>query len=111
MKSYEPTSVGDIGYFEDSKKRLGYRVKSSILGWVKNIVKWWSAWDHGDGEFVNAIQYLIRDGIVDVDFDAKPAIGNSTIPAWIKKMLDGRKMEVLMMIPFFKEFNSWSRKV
>ena len=85
MKSYEPVSMGDIEYFEDSKKRLGYRVKSSIPGWVKNIAKWWSAGDTGDGEFINAIQYLIRDGIIDVDSSAKPTTGNSTIPDWIKK--------------------------
>ena len=84
-KSYEPVSTGDIEYFEMSKKKLGSKGKPTIPGWVKNIAKWWSTGDTGDSEFVNAVQYLIRDRVIEVQSGSKPNSGNSVIPDWIKK--------------------------
>ncbi len=81
---YEPITPEDIGYFATSKNLVGYTSPSSIPVWVKNIAKWWSQGATGDDEFINTIQYLIREKIIHVESMQKKSSTSSSIPQWIK---------------------------
>ncbi len=56
-----------------------------IPSWVKNNAKWWSQGQIGDDQFVQGIQYMIQQGIIQIPSTQQGA-GNATqqIPAWIK---------------------------
>jgi len=40
--------------------------QDSIPGWVKNNAEWWANGQVSDNEFVNAIQFLVKEGIIRV---------------------------------------------
>ncbi|WP_179368758.1 peptidase [Candidatus Nitrosotenuis sp. DW1] len=55
-----------------------------IPSWIKNNAKWWAEGTIGDSDFVQGIQYLIKQGIMKIP-DAQSGSGTSqTIPSWIK---------------------------
>ncbi len=75
-------------YPEDSKFCL---VKESqIPEWVRNNAEWWAQGAIGDSDFVSGIQYLIKEGIIQIPETAKSSTtGDSEeIPAWIKNNAD-----------------------
>jgi len=37
-----------------------------VPAWVKNTAGWWADGTIDDGTFVNAIQYLIKEGLIQV---------------------------------------------
>jgi len=39
---------------------------SEVPEWVKNTAGWWADGTIDDGTFVNAIQYLIKEGLIQV---------------------------------------------
>ena len=41
-------------------------VETTIPEWVKNTAGWWADGTIDDGTFVNAIQYLIKEGLIQV---------------------------------------------
>lgn len=84
-KFHEPVSPGDIEYFVTSKRLTGSSLKGPIPSWVKSIAKWWSEGKTADEEFVNAIKYLIRDGIIQVESATNTNSGKKKIPDWVKK--------------------------
>ena len=56
-----------------------------IPDWIKSNAKWWSTGAITDSDFVNGIQYLIKERIIVIT--DLPAYGQATaqkIPAWIK---------------------------
>ena len=81
---YEPISPEDMEYFTTSKRLAGNIIKSSIPAWVKNIAKWWSEGATGDVEFINAIQHLIREKIIQAESTHNETSGTKPIPDWIK---------------------------
>ena len=81
---YEPITPDDIGYFATSKSLAGNSVSLPIPIWVKNIAKWWSQGTTGNDEFINTIQYLIREKIIHVGSMQNKASTSSSIPKWIK---------------------------
>jgi len=38
----------------------------SVPSWIKNTAGWWADGTIDDGTFVNAIQYLIKEGLIQV---------------------------------------------
>ena len=55
----------------------------SVPDWVKNTAGWWSADAISEGEFVNAIEFLINGGIIEVE--TKQSTGQSQgVPDWVK---------------------------
>ena len=60
-------------------------VEEIIPDWVRNTALWWSDDMISDEEFVNGIQFLINEGIIQVSSEPK-SNGNSSqaIPDWIK---------------------------
>ncbi|MEM3089078.1 MAG: hypothetical protein QXY22_00745 [Candidatus Nitrosotenuis sp.] len=55
-----------------------------VPGWIKNSAKWWSEGAISDSDFVQGIQYLIKNNIIVVSKAAQQETGPSQIPGWIK---------------------------
>lgn len=57
----------------------------NIPNWIKNNAKWWSEGSLSDSDFVQGIQYLIKQKIVNIP-ETKTSTGSTdqTIPLWIK---------------------------
>ena len=73
-----------IGNFETHSIANG-QSDIGIPGWIKTTAGWWANDDIDDKSFVAGIQYLIKEGIIQIS----PTIQNSSgstneIPAWIK---------------------------
>ena len=57
--------------------------EEKVPDWVKNNAGWWADNHISDSEFVNAIEFLIKEGIIKID--AKAASEKSDIiPDWVK---------------------------
>lgn len=55
-----------------------------IPSWIKNNAKWWSEGSLSDSEFLQAIQYLIQNKIINVPVAQPSAAPSQQIPSWIK---------------------------
>ena len=54
--------------------------EEKVPDWIKNNAGWWADALINDNEFVNAIEFLIKEGIIQVD--AKAVADN--IPDWVR---------------------------
>ena len=54
-----------------------------IPPWIKNNAKWWSDGQIDDKNFIQGIQFLINQGIIQVSF-TKQISSDTDIPSWIK---------------------------
>jgi hypothetical protein len=62
---------------------------SGVPDWVRNNAEWWSQGAIGDSDFVSGIQFLIKEGILQIPETAQPASeGSEEIPEWIKNNAD-----------------------
>jgi hypothetical protein len=52
--------------------------------WIKNNAAWWSEQQIGDSDFVAGIEYLIKNGIIDVPGVKVTNSDSTEIPDWIK---------------------------
>ena len=58
---------------------------SKIPTWIKNNAKWWSDGTITDSDFVQGIQYLIKQGIMKVPpTETTSGTTSTVIPSWIK---------------------------
>ena len=55
-----------------------------VPGWIKNNAGWWAEGIVGDSEFVQSIQFLIKEGILIVPDTESQKEGSQEIPGWIK---------------------------
>jgi len=64
--------------------------KSKIPDWVRNNAEWWAQGAIGDSDFVSGIQYLIKEGIIQIPETAKSSTTGDSgeIPSWIKNNAD-----------------------
>ena len=64
---------------------LAVQTDSSVIpDWVKNTAGWWSDEEIPDSAFVNAIQYLIKEGIIVIPETEQGNSDSSVIPDWVK---------------------------
>jgi hypothetical protein len=59
-------------------------VQSRVPEWVKNNAKWWADGSIDDNSFVQGIQFLIKEKILNVKTAGSSGVGSQDIPAWIK---------------------------
>jgi len=72
----------EIGQFEQP-------LKASIPNWIKTNAGWWANDAIDDNAFLQGIQYLIKEGIIQIPETSKPVTGSSQeIPSWIKNNAD-----------------------
>ena len=55
-----------------------------IPSWLKTTVGYWADDVSSDGEFVNAIKFLIEDGIIQIPPTTQGADNSDQIPSWLK---------------------------
>jgi len=55
-----------------------------IPNWIKNNAKWWSSNTVSDSEFIDAIEYLIKEGLIVIPTNSPISISDQKIPDWIK---------------------------
>ena len=56
----------------------------SIPDWIKNTAGWWANDEISEAEFVNAIEFLVNDGIILVSGTMIEDNSSDSIPDWIK---------------------------
>ena len=62
---------------------------NSIPDWIKNNAKWWVDGTIDDKAFVGGIQFLIKEGIIQIpETTTSTTDGSQEIPAWIKNNAD-----------------------
>ena len=63
---------------------------TEIPDWIRNNASWWVEGNIDDEAFVGGIQFLIKEGVIQIPETAKPITpsGPQEIPAWIKNNAD-----------------------
>ncbi|MCH8975575.1 MAG: peptidase, partial [Thaumarchaeota archaeon] len=56
----------------------------SIPDWVKNNAGWWSDGQIDDSSFASGIEYMIKEGIIQVPITERQEGAESVIPDWVK---------------------------
>ena len=57
----------------------------SIPDWVRNNAGWWAGGQIGDNDFASGIEYMIKEGIINVPTTSiGQATGDSVIPDWVR---------------------------
>ena len=73
-----PTPTFEEPVIEESQSQ-------SIPKWIKNNAAWWSEQQISDSDFVSGIQYLIKNGIINVPgVEVGVNSASTEIPEWIK---------------------------
>ena len=72
--------IGSFGIYQvaNAQSEIG------IPGWVKNNAGWWANGDIDDGSFVQGIQFLIKEGIMEIPPTTQGEGSGSEIPGWVK---------------------------
>ena len=59
--------------------------QDAIPSWIKNNAGWWADGQIADSAFLQAIQYLIKEGIMVIPHtETSGSTGSQEVPAWIK---------------------------
>ena len=81
--------------YEEFSKQLNKITHSFRLGeepisnynipeWVKNNAGWWAEDSINDETFVQGMQFLIKEGIIQIPLDSQVGKAESEIPKWVK---------------------------
>lgn len=60
------------------------KVEGKVPDWIKSNALWWSEGQIDDGTFVQGIQYLIKENILQITGEVKSS-SSEGIPDWVKK--------------------------
>jgi len=84
-------------------KLVGNTIKSEIPDWIRNNASWWVQGNIDDKAFVGGIQFLIKEGIIQIP-ETTTSITNGTqdIPVWIKNNADWWAQELISDGDFLK---------
>lgn len=52
--------------------------------WIKNVGEYWCNGDIGDADFVNAVEYLIKNDIIGLKNQKSDTVFSNEVPEWIK---------------------------
>ena len=58
--------------------------KKGIPNWIKNNAEWWSQDQINDGSFIQGLQFLIQEKIIQVESKSQKSGDVKDIPTWIK---------------------------
>ncbi|MDH5658942.1 MAG: hypothetical protein OEY17_06340 [Nitrosopumilus sp.] len=77
------TSVSDFSITSRSMKEEKKTIP--IPTWIKNNAKWWSDGQIDDTSFIEGIQFLIKEGLMEIPITEHNAVNqNNKIPNWVK---------------------------
>jgi len=60
----------------------------SIPDWVRNNAGWWSTGQIGDDDFASGIEYMIKEGIIQVPVTSSGQASGAQIPDWVRNNAD-----------------------
>ena len=69
---------------ENTEKTQNPGPSKEIPAWVKNNAGWWADGEIDDGSFVQGIQFLIKEKIMNVNSVVETTSSSKEIPAWVK---------------------------
>ena len=75
--------------------------ESTIPDWIKNNAGWWAEDTISETEFVNAIGFLIKEGIIKVD-ESTTSTNSKNIPDWVKNTAGWWATEQISETEFFE---------
>ncbi|MBT8172830.1 MAG: peptidase, partial [Nitrosopumilus sp.] len=55
-----------------------------VPAWVKNNAGWWADGTIAESEFISAIEFLIKDGIIVVPPTTVSSESSEGVPGWVK---------------------------
>ena len=61
-----------------------FSTEPEIPSWIKNNAGWWADGQIDDTAFIQGIQYLITEGIMDIPQTESGELSENEIPSWIK---------------------------
>ncbi|RMW37245.1 MAG: peptidase [Nitrosopumilus sp.] len=61
------------------------KTPEKIPEWIKNNAGWWAEGAIDDGSFVQGIQFLIKEGIMQIPPTAQGTGSSNEIPSWVKQ--------------------------
>jgi len=76
----------ELSYYNSHIGTISFIVSNpEIPNWIKNNAGWWAEDAIDDNSFVQGIQFLIKEGIMQIPSTAQgPSSGTNEIPSWIK---------------------------
>jgi len=88
--SFSPPSEKIVIVGKEKELMISDSSTSQIPDWIRNNAEWWVQGAIGDSDFVSGIQYLIKEGIMQIPETAKAETtgGSQEIPSWIKNNAD-----------------------
>src|SRR5574338_145250 len=75
--------TNQILHLKTAPKNVG-----EIPAWIKNNARWWSQGQIADADFVQGLQYLIKEKIMKIPETKKGEPSVQKIPAWVKTNAD-----------------------
>ena len=83
-QNFESFLISQID-FELSQSSIEEQKTTSVPDWVKKNAGWWSTGIIGDQEFVQSIQFLIKEKIIHIPKTDSTSSETHEIPDWVKK--------------------------
>ena len=87
----EPIENIQFGVTSIEKDTSETEKNAQIPDWIRNNAKWWAEGTIGDNDFTSGIQFLIKEGIMQIPETTKDAASQKEpqeIPSWIKNNAD-----------------------
>jgi hypothetical protein len=69
---------------DDTAIKPSVPAQTAIPNWIRNNAKWWADGTIGDSDFVSGIQFLIKEGILQVPPTTGGQPSSDQIPLWVK---------------------------
>ena len=91
VESIQRQNVETAPIIEESTPALEIESDNTmnIPDWIRNNAKWWVDGSINDQAFVNGIQFLIKEGVIQIpETEKSSSINSQEIPSWIKSNAD-----------------------
>jgi len=82
--NFENFLVSTSNYEFNSQSIVTKETIDTIPSWIKNNAEWWAAGAIDDDAFIQGIQFLIKEGILEIPSTTQGASSGNEIPSWIK---------------------------
>ena len=82
--NFENFLVSTSNYEFNSQSIVTKEITDTIPSWIKNNAEWWAAGAIDDDAFIQGIQFLIKEGILEIPSTTQGASSGNEIPSWIK---------------------------
>jgi len=82
--NFETFLVSTSNFEINSESILTVEKTNTIPTWIKNNAEWWAAGAIDDDAFIQGIQFLIKEGILEIPSTAQGTSSGNEIPTWIK---------------------------